>query len=54
MAQIEKGARLAGALSDAHHRVALALQHLLDVREHALLAVEVEGDLGDEANVHAA
>ena len=42
-------AHLARALGHAHHRVPLLAQHLLQVRKHAGLALQLEGHLGDEA-----
>ena len=43
---------LASALSDADDTVPLAAQQAVDVCQHAMVAVQVEGDLGDEAHVH--
>ncbi len=46
--------RLAGALGDADYRMPARLEHTLDVLEQAVLAVQHEGHLRDEARVHHA
>ena len=46
--------RLASALGDADDSVASCLQHALDVLEQALLAMQHEGHLWNQARVHNA
>ena len=45
-------ARLASALGDADDSVAACLQHALDVLKQALLAMQHEGHLWNQACVH--
>lgn len=47
-------AHLPRPLSDAHHGVALALQHPLDVRQQPALAAQLEAHFRDQAGVHHA
>lgn len=47
-------AYLPSALSDADDAVTFALDNVLYVGEHAMRAVQLETDLGDEADVNSA